>query len=380
MSVLLLPSHRVSLYIHVPFCFKLCPYCAFYKQIWSQNAETDFVTALLIEASFYQSRYPDLVIDTVYLGGGTPNALSPSAMERLFTGLATTFNLATVRESTIELNPEASLGRKLSLFKILGINRASVGIQSFHEDELKLLGRHPKVQLIHDTIATLKAGQITNINVDLMFGFPASTVDKVRKSTESAIALSPQHLSTYSLTIEPGTPFMRSGVKRVDSDLDAAQFKQIRTTLGDAGYTHYEISAFAKSGFESQHNSRYWQFEPFIGLGPGAHSFFHFRRYRNPSSLAHYVRNPIPAAIRSGRIAPTPTRLLVKDFILTQLRTKQGLSLAQFQNTFGIDFIAFHEKSLTELAHHGLLTISEHRVAPTPEGMSVLDDVILRLI
>ncbi|MHC5101726.1 MAG: radical SAM family heme chaperone HemW, partial [Planctomycetota bacterium] len=262
-------SSNVGLYIHIPYCQQKCPYCAFYSEPIEQNNPESLVDALFMELERYAIDEP---LETVYIGGGSPTCLSPDLLTGLVISLLSQYK--EVQEFTIECNPAQADERLFEKLLRLGVNRLSIGAQSFNAKELQTLGRIHQPQQIAQAVQMAKAAGFDNISMDLIFGIPGSTVDTWRYSLETAASLGVQHISAYSLTIEKATPFDRAvkegALSLVDEPTDRAMYEIAREVLNAAGFLQYEISNFAKPGFECQHNLRYWKNLPVVGIGPAA--------------------------------------------------------------------------------------------------------------
>src|SRR5215469_11708556 len=254
-----LPARSVirHIYVHIPFCARICPYCAFYKDLLDRSQTSRFCEALLRELVGRDRRARRLLPSTIYFGGGTPTALNVAQLELLLLGFHERLDLSRLVEWTIEANPGSVSARKAGLLKKVGVNRISLGVQSWDKELLKLLGREHNTQQAEESFRILRNAGLTNINVDLMFGLPGQTGDQWRATLEQTVALQPEHISTYCLTYEQDTEFFfrhARGEFRQDPDADAEFFEMTMRILEHAGYQHYEISNYARTGFESVHN------------------------------------------------------------------------------------------------------------------------------
>src|ERR1700756_5577133 len=267
------------IYVHIPFCARICPYCAFYKDLLDRSQTLRFCEALLRDVELHRSRQPtggrrfSVLPSTIYFGGGTPTALNIAQLQLLLLGFHRSLDLSQLVEWTIEANPGSVSGRKATLLKKFGVNRISLGVQSWDDELLKLLGREHNSSQAKQSFQVLRAAGFMNINIDLMFGLPGQTIDQWRTSLEQTIALQPEHISTYCLTYEEDTEFFlrhTRGEFRQEPDADAEFFEITMALLEDAGYGHYEISNYARPSFESVHNRAYWLGNDYLGIGPGA--------------------------------------------------------------------------------------------------------------
>jgi len=373
-------STEAAIYVHIPFCKKKCPYCAFYKTFWDPEKETQFLEALTKELSHYQSHKPNIKGQTLFLGGGTPSLLSPKTLAALIKQVTTHFHLPDTAEKTIEMNPETVTQNQLDTLKAAGINRISLGVQSFNAKELQFLGRTHQTDTIEKAISLIQQNGFKNVNLDVIFALPNSTLDTLSNTIEKALSYQPTHLSTYNLTIEKNTPFHKRGIQNLDSDIERTQFEFIQRKLKQAGYHHYEVSNFAKPGYECQHNLVYWHLDPYIGIGPSACSFLEQCHYQQTSDLSSYINDPTPPLFKPGFNRNTSQSTLIKDYIMTHLRLAEGVSLNQFNQRFGRDALTLFKDPLKPLIKAGYLTKDLTHLKSTRDGFFVIDGVISELI
>jgi len=351
------------LYVHTPFCAKICPYCAFYVHQGGAGAQREFVAALRSEWSRARDEFP-LELETIYFGGGTPSILSAD----LFSELAEDI-FSPVQEFTLEVNPATVTPEKAAAWRAAGVNRISLGAQSFDAEMLKLLGRQHAPGDIAETCALLRKQGFDNINIDLMFALPGQSEAKWDETLQAALACAPQHISAYALTYEEDTPFfekLRLGEYRQDEPREIAMFERTRDVLGAAGLVDYEISNFALPGFESEHNLAYWRGADYLGLGPSACSTVGGRRWRNvPDTRAYAERLARGESVR-GEMEDLDPATRTKERIMFGLRMREGVLRAEFGGA---------GSQLDQLAAHGLAFETEGRVRLTPRGKLVADSV-----
>jgi oxygen-independent coproporphyrinogen-3 oxidase len=368
-----------GLYIHIPFCLSKCLYCDFYS-LTSISAVPDFLDALFKEMKMYHNRFDSF--DTVYLGGGTPSLLSPQQLESILINLKENFNLMLNTEITIETNPADLHQSFLELIRENGINRINIGIQSFNEKVLGFLGRrHSVKQAISAIEASRKAG-FHNIGLDLIYGVPAQDIGSWLDTLKQAVIFSPEHVSCYQLTLEAKTPLgirYRAGEFTIPGEeLQYEFFMKTSEFLQDAGYIHYEVSNFAKGKEHiSQHNQKYWDHSPFLGLGPAAHSFRGNQRWWNHRSLDQYL-NKINA--RSLPVEETETLTIEQlrlEALSLALRTKKGVYLEDFKNQYNCDLFAEKKEMLDKLMEEGFISIKDGYLYPTQTGLAVADSLSL---
>jgi oxygen-independent coproporphyrinogen-3 oxidase len=353
------------LYVHTPFCAKICPYCAFYVHRGGGAAQREFVAALRSEWRRAREEFP-LDLETIYFGGGTPSLLSAE----LFAELAKELPRGPVpHEFTLEVNPATVTPKKAAAWRAAGVNRISLGAQSFDGEMLKLLGRQHAPGDIPQTCALLREHGFENINIDLMFALPGQSEAKWEETLRTALACAPKHISAYALTYEEDTPFfekLQRGEWRQDEAREIAMFERTREVLGAAGFVDYEISNFAPPGFESRHNLAYWRGADYLGLGPSACSTIGGRRWRNvPDTRAYAERVARGESVR-GEMETLDTATRTKERIMFGLRMREGVLRAEFSGA---------ESELGRLAAHGLAFEEEGRVRLTPRGQLVADSV-----
>lgn len=322
-----------GIYIHIPFCKKACHYCNFHFSANVRNTN-DMVYAIGMEAKL-RKRYITEKVHTIYFGGGTPSILPITSLRTLLTKLYENYTIAPDAEITLEANPDDINIDSLLSWKSLGINRLSIGIQSFHEADLKWMNRAHNAQQALRCIQLAKKVGFTNFSIDLIYGTPTLSNEQWKQNIAQALALGVPHLSCYALTVEPQTALHHMIEKKkmpdVSEERQSLHFEILSKTLREAGYDHYEISNFAKPGHYSKHNSSYWQGKPYIGLGPSAHSFNGTSRQWNVANNALYItsiqRGEVPFEIEYL----TPQQQL-NEYIMTSLRTMQGTSLSYIAN------------------------------------------------
>ena len=365
-----------GLYIHFPFCEKKCNYCDFYS-VADHRAKSDYINALIREALKFKDK--KIKIDTVFFGGGTPSLFSPSELERVMTALNDAFIIEENAEITLEANPMTIKdGEKLSAFCSLGINRLSVGVQSFSDAELQALGRgHTRDDAVNTIITANKAG-FDNISLDLMLGIPYQTEDTLKKSLDTALSLPITHISVYALSIEENTVFGKKQKKGEDLHLpenDRDMYLKACNMLEENGFEHYEISNFAKKGHRSRHNMKYWRAEEYIGLGASAHSYFEGERYAFGDSIKAFIESPERVDIYKNTPADRK-----EEFIFLSLRLSDGLDLERLEKEYGVIPIEQFFETVRELERHRLLKMQEGKIALTNEGFFVSNAVIVKIL
>jgi oxygen-independent coproporphyrinogen-3 oxidase len=358
------------LYVHTPFCAKICPYCAFHVHQGGAAQQREFVTALRTEWRRAREEFP-LALETIYFGGGTPSILSAELFAELAEELPgdSVNGRPQVQEFTLEVNPATVTPEKAAAWRAAGVNRISLGAQSFDPAMLQLLGRQHMPKDIVESCALLRAHGFENINIDLMFALPGQSEALWEETLHAAVACAPQHISAYALTYEEDTPFfekLQRGEWRQDEAREIAMFERTRDLLGAAGLVDYEISNFARPGFESRHNLAYWRGADYLGLGPSACSTIGALRWRNlPNTPAYVDRIALGHSVR-GELEQIDAATRARERIMFGLRMREGVA----REEFGSD-----ATRLDELAANGLAIEDRGRVRLTPRGQLVADGV-----
>lgn len=364
------------LYIHIPFCAKKCLFCSFAVSVGQAHRVENYLDALEIESKPYQASS----IATIYLGGGTPSFLTGIQMTRLVAMIKNNFNVNKNASWSIEVNPEGVDVEGARLIKRLGFNRISMGVQSFNDAYLKFLGRGHDATLARKTYGILREAGFNNINIDLMYGFPGQTKEQLQEDLNEVIALNSEHVSIYTLTIEPNSRFYAKQMK-LDSDEKLAEdYVIVADALEQAGLKQYEVSNFSKPGFESQHNKGYWQGVEYIGLGMGAHSFLDGNRSWNVDKLNPYIEkiNAQGQAVDDREVLSKKT--LLHERLIFGLRMNQGIDLCELEDEFQMAFGREIQEEIKMLINQGFLSAERNKIKTTLKGRLVLDEIATRLI
>ena len=387
---------ELELYIHIPFCVKKCDYCDFLSFPADNRTQRRYVDAVQKEIIYYGALYPDRKITTIFIGGGTPSWLDEEEIVRILHTVREAFAVEHDAEITIECNPGTATAHKLVRYREAGINRISIGLQSAHNEELALLGRiHTWEQFLKTYDLARKAG-FSNINVDLMSALPGQTLETFSDTLKKVLAFKPEHLSAYSLMIEEGTPFYeryREDEKHreageptellPDEEQEYAVTKLTQRVLMEAGYHWYEVSNFAKPGYECRHNIGYWKRADYLGIGIGAASLIDNVRYANVRDLEEYCKEceslweelNIRKTLCSST-EPVTREEQMEEFMFLGLRMTEGVSRAEFEQHFGTTIEAVYGDVLRQLQKEGLLVKQEGRICLTERGMDVNNYVV----
>jgi oxygen-independent coproporphyrinogen-3 oxidase len=364
-----------GVYLHIPFCKSRCSYCDFATDIYRSSKVVErYVSALCseIRGSDTQARN----VDTIYFGGGTPSLLTSSQVEKILTTVDAHFAVQTGSEITMEMNPATVTPETLRDFRSLGVNRASFGVQTFNDRALRLLARGHDANDARQTYGMLRESGFENISFDLIAGLPGQRIEDWEQNLDEATQMSPEHLSLYLLEIHNGTPLaeqVRSGRQpEPDESLAARMYEVMCERLAATGYEQYEISNFARPGFESRHNTKYWLLEPVYGFGVSAHSLDGFQRYSNGRDTAKYVEH----IERSGTAEATRETInAASEYVFLGMRLERGIDLDEYFKRFEIDLEGTYGSDLERLQNEGLVEIRENILKLTQKGKLFSNEV-----
>ncbi len=372
---------KLGIYIHIPFCSKKCNYCDFYSVNWNDEAENKYTEAVLNEIKGYKDKLKaGYTVDTIFFGGGTPTIIKPASLHRIMEGLSEILEIDKYSEISMEANPNTLTAEKLREYREIGINRLSIGIQSLNDEILKKIGRIHSSREALEAVDRAKNIGFENINTDIMFNIPGQTIDDIEDTLTKIIEKDIKHISFYSLKLEKGTPMytMEKNNKIImpDEEYERDMYYAGRDVMEERRLFQYEISNFAREGFECRHNLKYWNQEEYIGLGPSSHSFLNNVRYSNPSDLAVYCER----GMRNG-----PERIILEEldnddlafeYIMLRLRLTEGLNLKDFNNKFSADFNEMYSSQISYLIKNSLLELKDDNIRLTKKGMDISNYVI----
>ena len=369
-----LENYDLGLYVHIPFCHTKCTYCDFNTYSGIENLILDFQTAICSEIKFWQSEKPYL-LSSIFIGGGTPSYLDINILEKIISTIKNTFIITDKAEITLEINPEDVTDEKSSSWKNIGINRCSVGIQSLQDNELKIINRR------HDSDKAIKSLRILqnyfeNISVDLIYGLPKQNLKSYINTLENIIEINPNHISSYSLQVEKGT-FLDQQVSQkkitvADDDISAAMYKTTQNLLSEKKFNQYEISNWSRDGFDSEHNLKYWQLKPYIGVGPGAHSYLNKERFSIIKSPKKYIKTSKLLKQNNEDNFKEKINFLrsisfldvyenynkqneILEFLMLSLRLEEGINILDFNKKFNLDFNTLYLDDLKEYLKDNIL-------------------------
>lgn len=361
----------IGIYIHIPFCRRKCLYCDFCSFTGIDSAtRSRYVDALVRELRSYSAPLAPYTVNTVFIGGGTPSLLAAEETERVFDALRTCFDLVPDAEITSEVNPATADGEKLARWRAAGVNRLSIGVQSFSDTELRALGRLHSADEAEAFYRAARRAGFANIGLDLMYGIPGQTATSLAETLRRAVRLAPEHISAYSLQVEEGTPFYdrRETLALPGDDENADLYDLVTRELAGAGYRHYEISNYAKPGYESRHNLRYWRMSPYIGVGVAAYSYFEGARYGHGRDLAAYLADDFSSRPPAEPRGDGDTE---EEYIMLALRLADGIDDEDFRRAFGVTFTERYGARMAPFVAEGLATRTGRGWALTESGMYV---------
>jgi len=385
------PQPSLGLYIHIPFCRTKCIYCNFNTYARLEHLIPDYVRALSIELQAWGHVLEHPAVRTIFLGGGTPSLLAERDITQVITSACKAFDVSPAAEVTLEANPGDVTDAKLSSWKALGVNRLSMGVQSFDDAEMKMLTRRHTAQQAKDAYRLMKAAGLPNVSFDLIYGLPLQSLETWRRTLEQSLQLDPVHISLYGLTVEEGTPLrhdVESGrLPKPDPDIAADMYLMAEEML--KGYRHYEISNWAKPGYEAKHNLIYWHNEPFLGVGPGAHSYLRRKRFWNIKSPADYIRRLTTDTGARWPFDEMPTveewrdvdpKDVASETSILQLRLDEDLAISAVASRYGEAEARRQAGTLRDFARHGLVTESNGLFRLTTKGRLLSNEVFVKLL
>lgn len=377
-------SDTLGLYIHIPFCASKCAYCDFY----SLPGDADFkryADALILHMEDYSAAASDRVIDSVFIGGGTPTVMPPKQLARIIEGVYSNFTVLDNAEFTVEANPATVDTRTLRALRRSGVNRLSLGLQSASNSELEALSRIHSFEDFKNTFESARKAGFKNINVDIMYGIPNQTAQSFNRTLDAVCALRPEHISMYGLKIEPGTPFgkMQDSLELPDESTEFAMYESAVEYLERQGYHQYEISNFARDGYECAHNLKYWNCMEYIGLGPAAHSYFNGNRFsfkRDAELYMSTLESVSPKDIITDEFYEISQSERLGEYIMLRMRLNEGVIVRDFNSIFGLDFDEIYGDFLKPYIDGGFVSHQNGAYAFTVKGKFVSNYILSSML
>lgn len=377
-------DRRIGLYIHIPFCKAKCYYCDFNSFACKEDYIPPYFDALKKEIALYSSSLKDYSIKTVFIGGGTPSSVRNRYIYEILNFCNQNFNIEKDAEISIETNPGTLSYEKLMAYRILGINRLSIGLQAWQNRLLKSLGRIHTNKEFEDNFEQARKAGFKNINVDLIFGLPQQTIKDWDETLSKVLELQPEHISCYSLKIEDNTAFgnmLEIGeLIPAEDELDREMYYLGIKRLNEAGFEHYEISNFSKPGYQCRHNMIYWEAEQYIGLGAGAHSYFLKKRYNNEGDIGEYIKVVTDHGLMPADEQEIDAQEEIYEFIILGLRLTWGICTNEFKERFGKDIFQLFSTQINKLLNNRLIEIVEGHIRLSSKGLDLANEVFVEFM
>ena len=368
---------ELGIYVHIPFCKQKCSYCDFISYCDKNDLIEKYIKALKQEIE--NSSVNEYEISTIYIGGGTPSYIESKYISEILKTIKQKYNISRNVEITIEVNPGTATKEKLRDYVEAGINRISIGLQSCNNNLLKMIGRIHTYEEFLSTYKLAREVGFKNINVDLMIGLPNQTLDDVKKSLEEISKLNPEHISVYSLIVEEGTPIekkiAKGQLKLPNEELEREEYWEVKKFLENLGYKHYEISNFAKTGYESKHNLNCWEQKEYLGFGAAAHSYMKKTRYSNTENIEKYINQEMQSEQLHIVHEVQKEEEQKKEYMLLGLRKIDGVQISSFKNKFGCNPIMEFKNELNKLTQEGLIKIDLDQIKLTEKGIDLANIV-----
>ena len=375
----------LGIYVHIPFCVQKCKYCDFCSfASLGEEIKTEYKNAIVTDISRSAEHFKDHIVDSIFFGGGTPTCLSAEQLSEILKVVFDNYNVSNEAEITLECNPATADKNYFDKLIKAGFNRLSMGAQSVHDVELAALGRIHSADEIKDTFAEARAAGFGNINLDLMYGIPHQSPESFSKTLDAVISLSPEHISAYALKIEPGTEFYRNRDKLIlpDEDEEYAMYKLADERLSAAGYEHYEISNYAKSGKKSKHNLKYWSLDEYVGFGVAAHSLIGRTRYSVTDSIKKYVGHfkDVDTHLHYEIEERLSEKALEEEYLMMRLRLSDGLSPDEYEMRFGTSLDRKYIERIEPFIKSGHVICRDGRYRFTADGMYVSNYILSEVL
>ncbi len=365
-----------GLYIHIPFCEQKCFYCSFVIAVGQEHRMKEYVDSLCVEMLAHRG----IKMQTVYIGGGTPGFLASEQLKILFESIRKNFSLDKSVEITLEANPQDLDDQKTQCIFDLGVNRLSIGAQSFHDGRLQYLGRKHSAAMIIDAYHQARKIGFRNINLDLMYGFPHQTMIELEKDVQAITSLEAEHISLYTLTIEPNSRFFTKNLSLPESEIQVEQYVRVKELMNIKGYMQYEVSNFSKKGYESKHNLNYWKGGNYLGIGIAAHSYMNGKRFWNISKLSEYIQRLKQNQSSQEAFQNLSSSERFLDALLFGLRMNEGVNLNELEKKFNSQLDESRKNMLLQMVEHRLIEADDPWLRVTDQGRLVLDEICARLI
>ncbi len=368
----------IGLYVHIPFCIRKCNYCDFCSfPMSSVDWKDSYIDALTREILAYKGK--EICVDSIFFGGGTPSLLSTDDFRKIVSVINESFIIKSDCEFSVEVNPGTVTEEKIASFVENGVNRISIGLQSINENELKTLGRIHSFDDFLISYKIIRNAGINNVNVDLMYRIPEQSKSSFIQTLKTVAELSPEHISLYGLILEDGTPFYQHAdqLNLPDEDAECDMYYLAAELMKNSGYSHYEISNYAKPEFECKHNLKYWRNEEYIGVGLSAYSHFEGKRFGNTKNPKEYLAQ---SGVKYDYLEVIDVKGRAYEYVMLALRLKEGFSLSEYEDRFNVDFRTGRMQTLSRLASAGLIRLDGDRISLTERGFYVSNLILTELL
>lgn len=369
---------KLGIYVHIPFCIRKCKYCDFASFVCENDMQNKYTDYIVKEINKYKNKAVDYIVNSVFFGGGTPSVLSSLNMHRIITAIRAVFYLTEDAEISLECNPKTANFGKLKNFKKLGFNRISIGVQSLDDEILLKIGRAHNSKDFLECYTSAKLAGFKNINYDLMFALPEQSVKSFKETVDNLVKLNPEHISCYSLILEENTPLFeeKDFYKFADDEENRKMYEYAKKVLKDNGYNHYEISNFAKEGYECIHNLKYWEMKDYIGFGSSASSFFEEKRHTNPDNLEEYFELIENYKYPFDDIEKEEKKDMMSEFMFLGLRKIKGINDKDFKELFNESFFDIYKKEIEKHIKNGLLIREDENIRLSNKGLDLANYVM----
>ncbi len=369
---------ELGIYVHIPFCIKKCKYCDFASFVYDTNMQDKYTDYIVKEINKFKNKAEDYIVNSIFFGGGTPSVLSSLNMHRIITAIRAVFYLNKDAEISLECNPKTANFGKLKNYRKLGFNRISIGVQSLDDEILRKIGRAHSSKDFLECYTSVKLAGFENINYDLMFALPDQTFESFKNTCDILVKLNPEHISCYSLILEENTPLYeeKDFYKFADDEENRRMYEYAKNLFESKGYEQYEISNFAKKGFECKHNLKYWEMKDYIGFGSSASSFFEEKRHTNPDSLEEYFDLIENYKYPFNELKTEDKKDLMSEFMFLGLRKTKGINDKDFKELFEESFFDVYKTEIEKHINNGLLIKEDKNIRLTDKGLDLANYVM----
>ena len=377
-------NKSLGIYVHIPFCEKKCDYCNFVSYCPPKQTQVEYAKSVIREVQMQGPKFKDYKVDTIFFGGGTPSCMPDGTISMILQSIYQNFSVKKDAEITIECNPNSLTVAKLNEYKKVGINRLSIGLQAYSNKLLKLIGRLHKKEQFDEVFSLARDMGFKNINVDLILGLPRQTLCNVKRELHHLKRLNVEHISAYGLIVEENTKLSKNLQQKVyklpSEDKQLKMYRYTKKYLEKNGIFRYEVSNFAKKGFECEHNKKYWTEKEYLGIGAVASSFANGERWKNTDNIKKYIDDISKNKVEREEVEQIDKQNMIEETIMLSLRTVAGIDLSKFENDFGVNILKDKKTEIAELQKQQLIQIEDDHLYCTDRGFEVLNQIVLQLV